>query len=252
VIVDVFLFNDEFDILECRLRQLDDVVDRFIVIEGNKTLAGDPKPFRLFEKRPDSSKVEIIGAKLDDLGDVPPQQQAWVAKGYEDYWKRDWKQRNAAKHITDALPDDAVVMYGDVDEIPRSEPVRDFDGPKSRLMMRTLIYSTKWWSGHDDWTGTIIGRKREMDSFPLAHRSRNHNPMIPDAGWHMTWFGGEEAVVDKVQMFAHGELAEDIDEVRRKYRERIRPGINAKLVPYDGDLPAWVEEGHAPDSWTEA
>jgi hypothetical protein len=250
--VDIFLFNDEVDILRCRLHQLRSVVDRFIAIEGNLTLAGEPKPYRLsaLQAAGEFSLVEVVRADLADLRDVPPQRQAWVAPGMEDHWKRDWKQRAACSVLVDGLDPTTTVMFGDVDEIPRTEVVRDFDGKKSRLMMQMLCFDVGMGTASDSWTGTVIGKRSEMKSFPHEHRSRDHNPMTPRAGWHLTWLGGEEAVIAKVKMFAHGEMAEDIHRVRRLYRERLNPGNSEPLVPYTGDLPAWIEEGHAPASWS--
>ena len=252
MIVDVFLFNDEFDMLECRLYQLRDVVDRFIAIEGDMTLAGDAKPYRLADVQAEAGRyprVEVIKASLVDLKDTPSQRQAWVAEGMEHRWKRDWKQRAACSNLVRDLPEDTTIMYGDVDEIPRTTAVMDFDGKKSRLMMQMLVYSTHWGTESDSWTGTVIGKKPDMKSFPHEHRARNNNPMISNAGWHLTWFGGMEACLRKSMMFAHGELDKP-HQVARRYFDHVMPGDGERLLPYAGDLPAWVEDGHAPPVWT--
>ena len=44
MLYDCFLFYNESDLLELRLRELDDLVDKFIVIQGEETFAGIPKP----------------------------------------------------------------------------------------------------------------------------------------------------------------------------------------------------------------
>jgi beta-1,4-mannosyl-glycoprotein beta-1,4-N-acetylglucosaminyltransferase len=44
MIVDCFAFFNEFEILELRLRTLEDVVDRFVLCEAGFTHRGDPKP----------------------------------------------------------------------------------------------------------------------------------------------------------------------------------------------------------------
>ena len=46
---DVFLFLNEFDLLELRLKTLNHIVDYFVITEVNETFSGVSKPF-LFEK----------------------------------------------------------------------------------------------------------------------------------------------------------------------------------------------------------
>ncbi len=43
MIYDCFIFNNEVDLLELRLSILDGVVDKFVIIEGNKTFSGNYK-----------------------------------------------------------------------------------------------------------------------------------------------------------------------------------------------------------------
>ena len=43
MIYDCFIFNNEVDLLELRLSILDDVVDKFVIIEGDKTFSGNYK-----------------------------------------------------------------------------------------------------------------------------------------------------------------------------------------------------------------
>ena len=42
-VFDCFIFNNEIDLLEMRLNILDDVVDKFIIVEGNTTFSGNKK-----------------------------------------------------------------------------------------------------------------------------------------------------------------------------------------------------------------
>lgn len=250
MIVDVFMFNDEFDHLKCRLYELEGVVDEFIAIEGNRTMSGRPKPYRLSDSGYTNPSLDIIRADISDTSDLRnlPPGSLWNGAKYAEYWRRDWMQRGAATAYLEDRPDDTIVLFGDLDEIPRRSKVAGFRGSPQRMMMEHLIYSTKWHSGC--WTGTVIGQKGDLKTFPEVRTRRDYFPMLHDGGWHLAWLGGEEACVDKVNVFAHGELAEDIDQVRQRFRDKIRPGTGEPLTPYDGDLPGWVRDGHAPDVWT--
>ena len=42
-IFDCFIFNNEVELLELRLNILNDVVDKFVIIEGNSTFSGKKK-----------------------------------------------------------------------------------------------------------------------------------------------------------------------------------------------------------------
>ena len=47
MLYDCFLYFDEKELLELRVEILKDVVDGFIITDGNLTFKGDPKPWLL-------------------------------------------------------------------------------------------------------------------------------------------------------------------------------------------------------------
>ena len=49
MIIDTFLFNDEFDMLDIHLAITNHFVDRWIVLEASRTFSGIPKPYNLTE-----------------------------------------------------------------------------------------------------------------------------------------------------------------------------------------------------------
>ena len=51
VIYDTFLFFNEFELLEIRLEELKDIVDRFVLVEAPLTLSGKPKPLFFGQQR---------------------------------------------------------------------------------------------------------------------------------------------------------------------------------------------------------
>ena len=46
MVIDTFLYYNEIELLELRLKVLYDYVDRFVIVEGDHTHKGDPIPFR--------------------------------------------------------------------------------------------------------------------------------------------------------------------------------------------------------------
>lgn len=57
-IYDCFIFFNELDLLELRLNELSDIVDKFVLVEGTKTFQGDDKPL-YFEENKDRFKEYI-------------------------------------------------------------------------------------------------------------------------------------------------------------------------------------------------
>jgi hypothetical protein len=85
MILDCVPFFNEVDLLELRLYELDPVVDYFVVVEGDLTHKGDPKPSYLPADlvRRWGHKLVVHTARLPE-GDGP----VW-------WWRREMAQRNA-------------------------------------------------------------------------------------------------------------------------------------------------------------
>jgi beta-1,4-mannosyl-glycoprotein beta-1,4-N-acetylglucosaminyltransferase len=51
MIFDCFIFFNEFELLEIRLNELNDVVDKFVLVEATKTHQGKDKPLYFEENK---------------------------------------------------------------------------------------------------------------------------------------------------------------------------------------------------------
>ena len=109
-VYDCFLFHNEFEILELRLKSLWNVVDCFVLLEADKSLNNIPQTF-LFNENKERFKEFL--PKIRHLMvniDIP-------YEGTGD-WSVEYAKRNAiARGLEDAEPDD-LVFISDVDEIP--------------------------------------------------------------------------------------------------------------------------------------
>ena len=70
MIYDCFNFFNELDILEIRFYTLYEVVDKFVIVESNKTHSGIPKDFN-FENNKDRFKKFLDKVEYIKLTDVP-------------------------------------------------------------------------------------------------------------------------------------------------------------------------------------
>jgi len=94
-IFDCFTFLNEFDLLEIRLHELAQVVDRFVIAESPVTFTGRPKPLHFLDNRARFAAFadKIIHIVVDDQ---PVTDSAW---------EREWHQRNALER---GIADDCV------------------------------------------------------------------------------------------------------------------------------------------------
>lgn len=129
MIVDIFSFAGELDLLELRLNILNEVVDEFIICEGQETTAGNPKPLFFKENMERYKKwwpkigYHVFPPYTDPILNtfaanyLPiPQEQHW--------WHREFIQKESMRYALSHLKDDDIVMISDVDEIPSPEVIK--------------------------------------------------------------------------------------------------------------------------------
>lgn len=111
-VYDTFIFYNELDLLEIRLRELYDHVDVFVLCESDLTLTNHPKPYIFEENR------QRFGPWLDKIRHIKYRSQA-----NDNFWTNADDQRDAIIHGLDDANDNDIIMYSDVDEIVRPESV---------------------------------------------------------------------------------------------------------------------------------
>jgi hypothetical protein len=206
MIVDTFLFNDEFDMLDIRLVLTQDWVDRWVVCEANRTMSGKHKPYHLSENidRYLHLKDRLRVIKLD----VP---ESWTN------WDIENGQRAALlKGYSDCQADD-IIMHSDLDEIldPRRVPyimtmLEQRDRPISCVLD---MYINRFDQKLDRrWKGNVVARKRmfrdpcELYKGPgsgVGHARKKKDRSLCDtfpgvAGWHWGWMGSTDVLKNKV------------------------------------------------------
>ncbi len=259
-IIDTIPFFNEFEVLTCRLTELYDVVDHFIVVEADITHQGAPKPYWLSERLDEFAefKDKLIVVRASGLP---------TATEDPDHWCRELGQRDhvlAGIAPLDLGPDD-IILHGDCDEIPRPLYARNIRPGRSVQVfgMRHHCHAIDWLHPQV-WFGTTATTVRGLAGLgPQPFRNmRNLRQQVAcpdhmrDAGWHLGWLGGPERAVIKAEAFLHPEV---IDRVRAAAADPDghfywREGYHVhgeKLAPVDVDesWPRWVFEGNAPQSW---
>ncbi|WP_428688479.1 hypothetical protein [Roseibium sp.] len=272
---DCFVFHKEFDLLEIRLREMGDHVDRFVLVEANQTQRGGPKPYYFDENR---ERFAPWADKIIDLQIAFPEELPPALGVYKNRRKKDWErenyQRNCIARALEGLDGDDLVLLSDVDEIVRSSVLEKV--LKERLNRgRMLVFEQSLHKHHlnrvvpgKTWllgsrmiekkyfttpqqlrrTKARMTKKSYIPDFltqPFL-RIRNNNlsgisrpvKIIPDAGWHFSSMGGLEAFRTKLDSVVHGQTV-DTSDIARLYERELQ---GTELVPLSG-LPACVRDG---------
>ena len=120
MIYDCFSYWDEDLLLDLRLNILDNFVDYFVIIEGNKTWQNNPKKLRFNIQRFKKFEKKIIYIAVEDLPDG------------DDPYKRENFQRNAIERGLKNANNHDLIIISDLDEIPNPNLISRFN-PKIDL-----------------------------------------------------------------------------------------------------------------------
>lgn len=208
------LFN-ELDVLELRLGEMSDTVERFVIAEADRTYAGAPKPLWFCEER------ERFSPWLDRITYLPVLDMPAGA----DPWAREHHQRRALGRGLGGLEPDDLVILTDLDEIVRTEAIlwakRHVQQGTWRFLLHMHLYHLLWRWPDLSWRYQIArcARGRDVPRDIQAWRLRN-DPAMPAVGeyrgtlaaprsdgWHCAYFGGGERIRYKLAEHAHPEMA---------------------------------------------
>ena len=258
LVIDAFPFNNELDILQMRLEELYDSVDRFVLVEARKDHQDHDKTLWFADNRerfaPWADKlVHVVAGPMPSRQDAP------------DPWAREHAQR---EYIADGLAqigvsDQDVILQSDVDEIPMALYARNCrpGGKAWSFGQRGHFWAVDWlypftWYGTVAMTVKALGALRPDKRFAYMRDLRltcECPPHLQDAGWHFSWLGGAERAMAKVGSFCHPEVRERIVE-GLETDSFLRAGYHVdgtKMTPVDvnDEWPAYIRERRCPESW---
>jgi len=237
------MFLNEYDLLELRLSEHYDHVDKFIIVECDRTYTGIYKGFNLerhlarYSKWMD--KIEYI--KVEDSA---PHAVSWDTE--------EWQRNQMNRGWEDVQADD-VLLVSDLDEIIRPETlqyIRNSDHGYYELYLPTCYFRFNYLNVKDHyskWAKAFRGYvcpgngMRYSNGVPGKTSIALHN-----AGWHFSWMGDEDFVRNKLKSFSHTELDNDsvlnninLDENIKNGRVHIQPEHGKwEVVKIDDYFPA--------------
>ena len=230
---DGFQFFNEFDLLEIRLELLYDIVDYFVISETNRTHSNNPKPYyfeenkHLFEKymdkiihikteypddilhfnkREETNKYNIQYNKISDIYDK--EENEGELKRWPTFC-RDFLQREFIKFGLLDCEDDDLIMISDLDEIPDPKVVEMVKERKlvDHCIMQNCYYYYVNVLAHTNWYGNYIVEYRRTKDVSLTHlrNERVGYTKLNESGWHLSFMGGIDRVINKLESYAHQE-----------------------------------------------
>jgi hypothetical protein len=232
-IYDCFTIYNEYELLELRLQLLYEHVDKFVIVEANKTFQNKPKDL-LISKKMDTGWLEEYKDKIEliQVTDMPEEGDAWAREAH---------QRNSIMQgLSDAKIDDMIII-SDVDEIPRPstiEAIKNKDNSYDVYAFYMPLFNFKWnYMRIDDGKNQCWGqaiRRAFLDEltpeFVRQNRFYCHNwpnaTHILHAGWHWSWLGGDDTAIDKVTSFSHEECNQPDLVAQINVEESIKQGLS--------------------------
>ena len=187
MIYDCFSYWDEDLLLDLRLNILNNHVDYFVIIEGNKTWQNNPKKLSFNIDKFSKFREKIIYVPISDLPD-----------GNDPYLRENYQRNCISKGIVNAKNDD-IILISDLDEIPNPKNLNKFN-----TKMRFAVFKQKHFyykfnlrsEKNPFWYGTRICIKKYLKSpqwlRELKFKKRPFwridkfrlNNIIENGGWH--------------------------------------------------------------------
>lgn len=234
LVYDCFLFLNEFEVLDIRLHEMNDVVDRFVIVESVETFRGNPKPLNFAENmaRFEPFEHKIIYVVLyDRFKTVSP-------------WDRETHQRNQILLGLAECTDEDIIMISDVDEIVKAEGVSQIysaicNQPNSHVgVSQKLHFNLLNSIPSGIWNGTVATSYGELKrSSPQSLRDIRSEVRPVAEGWHFTWQGGIAKGMYKLGAYSHAES--DNPEVREAITSQKN---NCPVTEIDDSFPLYVRE----------
>ena len=221
MLIDAFIFFNEKELVELRVKYLSSVVDFFVVIEANITHQGKEKSWNfpnILKKNLNkfSSKIKYHQLNIDP--EKIKNEEGWIVgdiKG-DDAWRIENFQRNYIKTACKEFSNEDILIISDVDELPSKERINfikscDFTKIAPIVLEQYLFHIDCNFLKWEQWLGSIVTTMQLCNTYsPNQHRrDRNKISHFNEGGWSFSSFGGPIKIKEKFESIAHKEFNND-------------------------------------------
>ena len=222
MIVDSFIFFNEKELVELRIKYLNKIIDYFVVVEADHTHTGKQKKWNFpnilnNELKEFSHKIQYHQMKVDlEKAEKEKDQRYNKLAGNLRNVGRSWKienmQRNYIKNACQKFSASDIVIISDLDEIPSINKINfikscDFKAVAPVGFEQALFHLNCNFLNLERWIGSVVTTKELIDKYePQSFRNnKDRISTFNDAGWSFSSFGGSNRVREKFEAFAHEE-----------------------------------------------
>jgi len=240
-IIDSFIYFNEKEIMELRIKILNNYVDKFIICESNKTHSGKPREFEvkklIKELNLPAEKIEVIELEYPEDDDLYAMQIDYRNCYDGNHTNlnsvrgriRERLQRDELVNHLDKYDNDTFIINGDCDEIVNPKYIDSLVHVASQIRDIIMLVPMVYLQGRGDLrvfqkqTGfpepwnvqTFFCRKEHMYYVrPTQIRSSQFNgiqtqwlcydnKIVEDIGWHFSWMGDNNRKLIKRESFIH-------------------------------------------------
>ena len=221
MLIDSFLFFNEIELVELRIKYLEKIVDYFVIVEANITHQGKKKDWN-FPKisrnslKEFSNKIQYHQLNIDP--DKIKNEESWIiddVKG-DDAWRIENFQRNYIKTACKKFSNDDILIVSDGDEIPSKQKLEfikswEFKKIAPVALEQNLFHIDCNFLKKETWRGSIITTMQICNAYSphRLRRSRNRISHFSESGWSFSSFGGPDKIKEKLESIAHTEFNND-------------------------------------------
>jgi len=228
MIIDAFTFFNEKELVELRVKYLNDIVDCFLIVEADFTHTGKEKKWNFPEilnnsLKEFSNKIQYHQMKVDLKKAEAEKNPNYVGKTLGRSWRVETMQRNFLKDSYKKFSSfDDIVIISDLDEIPSKDKISfikscDFKVIAPVAFGQALFHLNCNYLDLEQWIGSVAITKQLIDKYePQVFRDyKNRISHFTDAGWSFSSFGGVKRVREKLEAFCHEEYNKE------KYKDEV-------------------------------
>jgi beta-1,4-mannosyl-glycoprotein beta-1,4-N-acetylglucosaminyltransferase len=212
MIIDSFIFYNEFDLLEGRLEYLNDTVDCFVIVEADVTHSGKNKklnfPEQISRYRKYLNKI-LYFVYSPDLQNQDKELLPYWVDHRINLETIESAQRNYISTAAKLFHSDDYFLISDLDEIPNKDIIKHLANHKKNHIYRlgqTLFYYNFRQKFVDVWPGTIMTQQHNLlqhKPHQLRYFPQDQVTMIYNAGYHLSYWSDAAGIQNKIQNFCH-------------------------------------------------
>ena len=217
MIIDAFTFFNEKELVQLRIKYLNEVVDNFVVVEGNFTHTGKEKNWNFEdilnnELKDFSHKIKYYKMQIDLEKADREKSPNYINKKNGRSWKVESMQRNYIKQACEKFSPNDIIIISDLDEIPSKEKISfikssDFKKIAPVSFDQALFHLNCKYLSLEKWVGSVVVTKELIDKYePQVFRDyKDRISCFKESGWSFSSFGGVRQIKEKFEAFVHQE-----------------------------------------------